>query len=344
VVAGSHLEKNYGLSAKEIIADKNKIDFSFKTKLKSNNSISTLFSMSESLKKFTLILKKINPNIVIILGDRYEMLMAAISAMIQNYPIAHIHGGETTKGAFDDSIRHAISKMANLHFVSHDLYKKRLIELGENSKKIFNFGGLGAENISICKFLSKKQIEEKYKFRFYKKNIVVAFHPVTREPRTAKKYFLELVKALEKFPSIRFIFTYPNIDPENIFIIKIIEKCVKKNKNFISVKSFGQKFFFSVLKNIDGMIGNSSSGILEAPSFKISTINIGNRQKGRAQGNSIINCKPVAKSIEKCIRKIYSKNFKKKIKLSKNIYFKKNTSKNISNTLINFPLRNLAKK
>lgn len=344
VVAGSHLVKNYGLSIREIIEDKNKINFSFKNKYKITDSISTLFSMSESLKKFSLVLNKIKPDLVVILGDRYEMLTAAISATIQNYPIAHIHGGETTEGAFDDSIRHSITKMSNLHFVSHDLYKKKLIKLGENPKNIFNFGGLGAENISLCKFSERNKIEKKFKFKFYKKNILVAFHPVTREQKNTKKYFQQLIDALQKFPDIRFIFTYPNPDPENYIIRKILKKSIKKNRNFVCIKSFGQKFFFSVLKNIDGIIGNSSSGILEAPSFKIGTINIGSRQKGRIQSKSIINCKPKIKSIEKSIRKIYLKNFKRKIKLSKNIYFKKNTSKNIVNTIVKFPLKNLIKK
>jgi len=341
LVAGSHHSKEYGLSINEIISDKNKIDFAFKNKFKETNSLSTLLSMSESLRKFAKIFAKIGPDIVIILGDRYEMLMASISATIYNFPIAHIQGGEITEGAFDDSIRHVITKMSSLHFVSHEKYKKKLIKFGESQKNIFNFGGLGAENIQLTKFIDKKKIEKKFSFKFKEKNILVSFHPVTRESNTTKEYFKQLISTLEKFSDIQFIFTSPNPDPENHIIINILKKYLRKNKNFISVKTFGQKNFFSVLKIVDGIIGNSSSGILEMPSFKKGTINIGNRQKGRIQAASIINCPPKSLSIERSIRKLYSKSFRKKISSSKNLYYKKNTAKKIVKVVSNLPLNNL---
>lgn len=344
LVSGSHHSKEYGSSIKEITSDKNKIDFSFKNKFKKASSLSTLLSMSESLKKFSQILAKIKPSIVIILGDRYEMLMAAVASTIHNFPIAHIQGGETTQGAFDDSIRHSITKMSSLHFVAHKNYKKVLLKFGEPSKRIFNFGGLGAENMKNAKFINKKKIEKKFKFKFKKKNILVAFHPVTREPNTTRKNFNQLILALKKFPDIQFIFTHPNPDPESHIIISILKKKLIKNTNFISVKNFGQKFFLTVLKEVDGIIGNSSSGILEMPSFKKGTINIGNRQKGRIQSKTIINCEAKLLSIEKSIKKLYSKKFKKKIKSTKNLLFKKNTSKNIANIIANYPLKKLIKK
>ena len=344
IVAGSHHDKEYGSTITEILADKNKINFSLKNKIKKSNSLSTLLSMSESLKKFAKIFSKGKPDIVVILGDRYEMLMASISATINRIPIAHIQGGETTEGAFDDTVRHVITKMSSLHFVAHEKYKKILLKFGESKKNIFNFGGLGAENIKLAKFIDKKKIEEKFRFKFKKKNILVVFHPVTREPNTTKKYFNNIISALEKFPEIQFIFTYPNPDPENNIIIKILKKAQKRNKNFVIIKSFGQNNFFSVLKIVDGILGNSSSGILEMPTFKKGTINIGNRQKGRIQVKSVINSYTQSQSIEKSIKYLYSKSFEKKKRLSKNLYFKKNTSRNIVNTLTNFPLKNLIKK
>lgn len=344
LVAGSHHNKKYGLSINEIISDKNKIDFSFKTKFKQTNPLSTLLSMSDSLKKFSKILTKIKPNIVIILGDRYEMLMASISALICNFPIAHIQGGEITEGAFDDNIRHAITKMSSLHFVAHESYKKTLLKFGEPPKRIFNFGGLGAENIQLTKLIDKRKIEKKFNFKFKKRNMLVSFHPVTKQPNTTKKNFNQLLNALQNFSDIQFIFTYPNPDPENHIIINALKKYLIKNKNFVCVKSFGQRNFFSVLNEVDGIIGNSSSGILEMPSFKKGTINIGNRQKGRIQASSIINSNTNTSSIERSIKKLYSKKFKKKIKLTKNAFFKKNTSKNITNIIANFPLKNLFKK
>ena len=344
VVTGAHLEKKYGLSVQEIISDKNYIKNHFKMSPKKDDSTSTLLSMSSGLKKFTLTFKKIKPNLIIILGDRYEMLMAAISAFILQYPVVHIHGGELTEGAFDDSIRHAITKLSNIHFATHEIYKKRIIKLGENPKYVFNFGGLGAENIKLTKFLKKSEIEKKFNFKFQKNNFLVSLHPTTKEKGTTKFFFRELLNAIKLFANTSFIFTYPNPDPENFQIIKQLNKEVKKNKNLFVVKSLGQKNFHSIMNYIDGIIGNSSSGILEAPSFKIGTINIATRQKGRLQVKSILNCKPNKKAIHNLIKKVLSKEFKYKIRNLKNIYQKRDTAKKIVKKLENIPLQNLQKK
>jgi GDP/UDP-N,N'-diacetylbacillosamine 2-epimerase (hydrolysing) len=339
IVTGAHLEKKFGYSVNEIFEDKNKVSFKFREIPKKDNSLSTLLSMSRSLKKFSIILNKAKPDTVIILGDRYEMLTAAIACMIQNITIAHLYGGEITEGSSDNDIRNAISKLANLHFVSHDSHKTRLINMGENPKNIFNVGGLGAENIRLMKLHNKKIIEKKFSINLSKKNIFVAFHPVTKEPFKTKKYFMALITAAKKFREINFIFSYPNPDPESNKIIEILEK-EKRNKNFYIIKSFGQKYFFSLLNNMSGIIGNSSSGILEAPSFKIGTLNIGKRQEGRMQSRSIINCLPNTKAIKLGIKKILSITFNKKLKKIKNIYYKKNTAKHIAKVLINLPKKN----
>jgi GDP/UDP-N,N'-diacetylbacillosamine 2-epimerase (hydrolysing) len=336
IATGAHLEKKFGYSINEILEDKNKVNFKFREVPKKDNSLSTLLSMSGSLKKFSIILNKAKPDTVVILGDRYEMLSAAIACMIQNFTIAHLYGGEVTEGSFDNEIRNAISKLASLHFVSHHSHKSRLINMGENPKNIFDVGGLGAENIRSMTLHSKKILEKKFNINLEKKNILVAFHPVTKEPSKTTKYFMALVSATKKFRDINFIFSYPNPDPENNQIIEILKK-EKINKNFYIIKSFGQKYFFSLLNNINGIIGNSSSGILEAPSFKIGTLNIGKRQEGRIQSKSIINCLPETKAIELGIKKILSNSFSKKLKKVKNIYYKKNTAMQIARVLINSP-------
>jgi len=333
LVTGSHLSEEFGSTFKEIKKDGFLINDKIEIILSSDTPAAVCASIGLGNILFSKSYTKLKPDLLIILGDRYELLSAAISALIHNIPIAHIHGGEKTIGAFDDSIRNAITKISNLHFVSTNEYRKRVIQMGEDKKSVFNFGGFGAEAIKSITLFKKKEIENILKFSFLKKNIVVTFHPETHNIKSSKKNINEILKAIKSFSDIMFIFTLSNADPEGRVINKLVINFVSKNKNSIFSYSLGQKMYYSILKNVDGVLGNSSSGILEVPSFKIGTINIGDRQYGRIQAKNTINVVASKNKIVNAINKITSKNFKKKIKNLNSPYYKPHTSSNVLNVI-----------
>lgn len=291
------------------------------------------------LKKFQNEIKKTRPDLIIILGDRFELLSIAYAATIMSIPIAHIHGGEISEGAFDDNFRHAITKLSNLHFVSTEVYKKRVIQLGENKKNVFNVGSLGVHNLKQMNFYKKNEIESKLNFKIKNKFYLITFHPVTLSKKNES--IDNLLSVLTTLKNHTFIFTAPNIDPNNRDIVGKIKKFVKKNKNSILVNTLGQKMYFSCLKICNGVIGNSSSGIIEAPSLKIPTINIGERQGRREIAASIVSCKNSKHEIKDALKKINSKKFLEKIKYIKNPYYKKNTPDRIVNILENINLKKI---
>jgi UDP-hydrolysing UDP-N-acetyl-D-glucosamine 2-epimerase len=322
IATGNHFNKKKGNTYLDIQKDNTKIDFKIPYNLKKNNVTSIIDEMQNSIGLVKKILTKTKANLVLLLGDRYELLPIVLVALILGIPIAHAHGGEVTEGAFDDSIRHAVTKMSNLHFVCNEVYKKRLIQMGETPKNIFNVGGIGAELIFEKKFISKKIIFEKYNLDKKKEIILVLVHP---ETNNQSENFSNLFKSLSLLTNkFNIIFTAPNSDPGSDIIEDQIEKFVKKY-NSIYVKNLGRIFFHSVMKYSKFVIGNSSSGILEAPSLKTPSIDIGNRQKGRLKSNSILSCDYSAKSIQKCINKI----LKEKILFIDNYYQNKNASKKI---------------
>ena len=328
VVTGTHLDKKYGYTIKEINNDKIKVDKKIKNRSSYYNENEFIKIISKNNLEFFNYYKKIKPDLIIVLGDRYELLSAVIPTILLNIPVAHIHGGEKTLGSFDDTIRNMITEVASLHFTCHDIYKKRVAEIKNSKKNIYNYGSLSVENIKDYSFESKKYLEKKFQLKFVKINILITYHPETRNNSNNEENFLQLLKAIKKFKKINFFFTLPSPDPGNKKIINLIMNFCKINKNCFFVYSFGKKSYFSILNHIDGVIGNSSSGILEVPSFKIPTLNIGDRQFGRIQAASILNCENNHKKIEKNINKILNKNFKKKIKKTKNIFYKKHTAKN----------------
>lgn len=329
VVTGAHLEKNYGDTISEIKKDKIRISKKIKVKVKNYNTKNVMNIFAKSSLKFFDYYEKIKPNLIIILGDRYEMLAAAIPTVTLNVPLAHIHGGEKTQGSFDDNFRNMITSIASLHFTCHDIYKKRVCEIKGSKKNIFNYGSLSIEDIHKLKFETKKFLENKFEIKFASKNILLTFHPETKNKNFNQKSFDQILKAIINFKDINFFFTLPAPDPGNLSIIKQIKAFCKKKTNCYFVPSFGKNSYFSMLNYLDGVIGNSSSGIIEVPSFRIPTINIGNRQTGRLFSKSIINCQYRKNVIQKNIKKIFTKNFKRKIKGTKNIFYKKNTANNI---------------
>ena len=323
VVTGSHLSNKHGYTIKEVI--KSNLDICNKISVISENDTPNDIAQSAAivLKKLSITFSNLKPDLLIILGDRFEILISAFVATLHKIPIAHIAGGEVTVGSYDNQFRHSISKMSFLHFVSNEIYKKRLIQMGENPKKVFNFGNLSLDNLKKEVFASRRFLEKKFKIKFSKINFLVTYHPETLSNKHSKLQFSEILKAISQFKKYNFIFTSANSDECGDIINDMIKKYVKKKNNAFYVKSFGQANYFSVLKNVCGVIGNSSSGIIEAPSFKIGTINIGDRQKGRIKCESTISCKSNAKEIYFSINKILDKKYKKKLEKIRNPYLKK---------------------
>jgi len=345
IVTGSHLSEKHGMTINEIKKDKLKINSMVDLKLIADKPMDIVGSMSRGMKLFSHELKKLKPDIVVVLGDRSEIYSAATSAMILRIPIAHIHGGEVTFGAYDDSLRHAITKLANIHFVATSEYRKRVIQLGENPNRIFNFGGLGVSAIKKVSLLSKNVLEKKLDFKFAKRNLLVCYHPETMISEIEnKRNFQELLDVLKDLKQTNIFFTSPNADAGNKIIAAMIKDFVRKYSFAKGYKSLGQVNFFSILKQVDGIIGNSSSGVLEAPSFSIATVNIGERQTGRIKADSVIDCKPSKKEILQSIRLMYSKKHLEICMKVKNPYQNGNTSKKIFQKLVNVPLINLQSK
>ncbi len=343
IVTGAHLAKNYGYTVEAIKKDKLKITSKINLKIKKTDEKNLAKAMAISLEKTTDELSKIKPDIVILLGDRYELLSSAISCMILNIPIGHIHGGEITEAAFDDSIRHSITKMSHLHFVANDVYKKRVMQLGENKKNIFNVGGLGLDNLKYTKLLNKKELEKNLRIKFLKKSCLVTFHPVTLEKNTINQ-LIQLLEAMKNFKDITFIITSPNADTVGVTMKRIILRYVKNNKNFHFYNSLGQLRYLSMIKLVDFVLGNSSSGIIEVPELNKYTINIGDRQKGRLMAKSIIQCKPNKTDIINKIKLIYGKYKNKKILNNSNLHGKAGASLKIYNILKKANLKKLIKK
>ena len=329
-VTGMHLSPTFGNTYKEIIKDGFVVDKKVKILSHSDTPKFVLKSMGLGIIKFASLFNVDKPDLLVVLGDRYEIMSATIAAYFNQIPIAHISGGDTTLGAVDESIRHSITKMSWLHFVSNTASRKRVIQLGENPKRVFVTGSLGVDRLRHTKLLSKKFIEKKMKFKFNKRNILITYHPVTLERNTSASQFKEILSAVSKLKNTKLIFTYPNSDTFGRIVINMIKKFVSSKKcDSIQFSSMGHVNYLSVLNNVDCILGNSSSGIIEAPSLKIPTINIGDRQNGRLKANSVIDSKPKKKLILKSINKIYTYKFRNNLKYTHNVYEYKDSSNKI---------------
>lgn len=344
IVTGMHLSPEFGLTYKEIEKEF-KIDKKIEMLLSSDTPIGISKSMGLAQISFAESYEELKPDIVVILGDRYEIFSATSAAMIAKIPIAHLHGGETTEGAFDESIRHSITKMSHLHFTATEEYRNRVIQLGEHPSRVSNIGGLGIENIKRLKLLTKDEFEKSIEFKLNKKNILVTFHPVTLENSTAKEQFKKLVDAIDELEDTNIIFTKANSDTDGRVINKMIDEYVIKNSHkSIGFTSLGQLRYLSALQFVDAVVGNSSSGLAEAPSFKIGTINIGDRQKGRIKGDSVIDCFPNKKSIKEAFDKLYSIKFQNILSNTYNPYGDGCASQKIIEILKNVNFDNILKK
>lgn len=344
IVTGMHLSPEFGLTYKEI-----EKEFTIHKKIEMLLSSDTVVGISKSMGlahiSFAEAYDELKPDLVVVLGDRYEIFSAATTATIARIPLAHLHGGETTEGAYDEAMRHSITKMSQLHFVATEVYRKRVIQLGEHPHRVFNVGGLGIENIKRLDLLSKEAFEASIDFNLAPKNLLVTFHPVTLEESTAQQQFQELLNAIDELEETHIIFTKANSDSDGRVINHMIDGYVSKNSHkAIGFTSLGQLRYLSALQFVDAVVGNSSSGLLEAPSFKIGTINIGDRQKGRMKASSVIDCEPTKKSIKKALGELYSLSFQEQLKTVENPYGKGDASKDILNVIASVDLKNIVKK
>ncbi len=347
VVTNMHLSPKFGNTYKEIENDGFNIDY--KVPIIDENSVdnaeTTVKSMAKALSGFADAYHELKPDMIVLLGDRYELMAAAEAALIMRIPIAHIHGGEVTQGAYDDAIRHSITKMSHLHFTSTEEYKNRVIQLGEQPDRVFNVGSLGVENVKKLPLMEKEEIEAEIGFAINKNTILVTYHPVTLGCRTVRDDIEDFISALEERKDLRIIFTMPNSDTGGQFIVKAIDDFVSRNAaRTKAYKSLGVVRYLSVMRQVAAVVGNSSSGLLEAPSFGIPTLNIGDRQRGRVAANSVYDCAPDKNSIIKGLDYILSDKFRKLAYTVRNPYEKENTAEEIFKVISNYPLECLGQK
>jgi len=344
IATGMHLSPEFGMTVDAIEADGFTIERKVEMLLSSDTAVGVTKSMGLGMIGFADALAALKPDLMLVLGDRYEIFAAVVSAMIARIPIAHLHGGEATEGAFDEAIRHSITKMSHLHFVAAEEYRHRVIQLGEKPENVFNVGGLGIDNILRLKLLSQDELEETLNFKLEKRNLLITFHPVTLEQNTSSQQMDELLTALAEMENTGLIFTMPNADTEGLILFRMIEAFCAQHSHARVYKSLGQLRYLSCINHVDGVIGNSSSGLLEVPSFKKGTINIGDRQSGRLKAASVIECNADRKAISKALKRLYSTEFQEQLSAVENPYGNGGASEAIVRRLESEPLENLVMK
>ncbi|AFA49240.1 UDP-N-acetylglucosamine 2-epimerase [Acetobacterium woodii] len=333
VVTGTHLSSEFGMTIHEIEEDGFPIAERIDILLSSDTMAAISKTMGLALILFSDVFQRQNPDMLIVLGDRYELIPICSCAMNAQVPISHISGGETTEGVIDECVRHCITKMSYLHFPACELYRKRIIQLGETPNRVFNFGDIGVEVIRTIDLYEKKEMEEIVGFSLERRYGCITFHPITLESELLEKQINELLIAITEFPKMHFIFTKSNSDANSRMINKKIDEYVAKHKNCVAFKSLGIRRYLSCVKYADVIIGNSSSGIVEAPSFGIPSVNIGDRQKGRLQASSVINCRPEANDIINAIDLSQTESFRIRAKNTINPYASGNTVECIINVI-----------
>lgn len=345
VVTGMHLSPEFGLTYKSIEENNFSITKKVEMLMSSDTSIGISKSMGLGMISFSECFSELNPDLIVVLGDRYEIFAAVASAMVCRIPIAHIHGGEATEGSIDEAIRHSITKMSHIHFTATDEYRKRVIQLGEQPDRVFNTGTPGMDNIFKIELLEREDFEKSIDFELGEFNALVTYHPVTLENNTSSHQFSELLSALGKMNNLKVIFTKPNSDTDGRIIIQMIDAFVRADpERYCSFISLGQLRYLSALQHVDLVLGNSSSGLTEVPSFKIPTINIGDRQKGRLKAESVIDCQPLEAEIQLAISLGLSQTFREKCRHVQNPYGAGGASVKIKDILKNIDLSGIIKK
>ena len=344
IVSGMHLSPEFGMTYQEIEEDGFEINAKVEMLLSSDSPAGISKSIGLGVIGFADEFQRADLDMLILLGDRYEALSAAISAMVMRIPIAHLHGGELTEGAIDEGIRHSITKMSYLHFTSTEEYRRRVIQLGENPERVFCVGAIGVENIKKINLMTKEELERSIHFEIDENTVIVTYHPVTLENNTVEEQFLNLLEVLDRNPKIRMIFTKANADTNGRIVNELIDKYAAQNsERACAFMSLGQKRYLSALKYCRIVIGNSSSGIIEAPSFGKPIINIGDRQKGRICADSVINCGYTQQEIQQAMETALTEEFENKARNCRNPYEKENTAANIISVIKDYLLNDKIK-
>tara|TARA_B100001939_G_scaffold347899_1_gene371206 strand:+ start:1945 stop:3099 length:1155 start_codon:yes stop_codon:yes gene_type:complete len=342
LVGGMHLSPEFGKTINQIKNDGFPIADRFEFLLSSETPVGISKSMALASISAAEFFSRNMPDLLLVLGDRYEALAIAQSAMVARIPIAHIHGGEITEGLIDEAIRHSITKMSHIHFAATQDYKKRIIQLGENPEYVFNFGAPGIDSIKKLKLLSKKNLQKKINFNLGESFFAVTFHPVTLSNNGGSEELRNLLEALDDYPDTKLVISYPNADTDSRLFIDMLREYKDKNSERVLLcESLGQLKYLSVLKHSCLVIGNSSSGIIEAPSLGIPTVNIGERQDGRISGKTVINCSEDVESIKIALRKALSNNFIDKCKKAENPYGNGDASNKIVKKLKELDIENI---
>ncbi|MFW6258824.1 MAG: UDP-N-acetylglucosamine 2-epimerase, partial [Halochromatium sp.] len=309
IATGMHLSPEFGLTVRDIEADGFRIDRRVEMLLSSDTPVGVTKSMGVGMIGFADALADLAPDMLLVLGDRYEILVAASAAMIARIPIAHLHGGEATEGLIDESIRHSLTKLSHLHFVAAEAYRDRVIQLGEQPQRVFQVGGLGIDNMLRLELLDRDALEAALAFKLGPRNLLVTFHPVTLEHNTSAEQMAALLAALGELEDTHLIFTLPNADPDGRVLFQQIREFCADHPQAKAYTSLGQVRYLSCIRHVDGVVGNSSSGLLEVLSFHTGTINIGERQRGRLRASSVIDCDPTQESLRAALQRLYSEDF-----------------------------------
>ena len=344
IATGMHLSPEFGLTLHEIEADNYRIDRKVEMLLSSDTPIGITKSMGLGMIGFSDALAELQPNLLLVLGDRFEIFAAASAALIARIPIVHIHGGESTEGVIDEAIRHSITKMSHLHFVAAEEYRQRVIQMGEDPDRVFQVGGLGVDSILRLELLSLHELEAAIGLRFLSRNLLITFHPVTLEKDTSAAQVDQLLAALGELKDTGLIFTMPNADTDGRILFDRITGFCRERANAKAFASLGQLRYLSCIRYVDAVVGNSSSGLAEVPSFKKATINIGDRQRGRLRATSVIDCEPNYLSIMQAINRSYSPEFIHQLKTAENPYGNGGASSSIVESLEKLSLEGLLKK
>jgi UDP-hydrolysing UDP-N-acetyl-D-glucosamine 2-epimerase len=341
IVSGMHLSPLFGRTWRDVEAQGIKIDRKIRLQLSGRSNLENLNSIGLGMKGFGKALSELRPDIVVLLGDRFELIAPAVSALLLGIPIAHIHGGELTEGAIDDSVRHAITKMASLHFAATEVYRKRIIQMGEVPERVFNFGAPGLDQIHAAPLMTRRQVELDLGISLQKPVALVTYHPVTRDRDSVEDQLRSLIGAIEA-SGLHAVFTMANADAQGNIINRRLEAtCAENPDRFKWVPHLGHRRYLSCLKHFAVMIGNSSSGLTEAPSFRMPVVNIGDRQQGRVRAQNIIDVRCTKDAIAEGIRHALSPRFLKSLRRMRNPYDRFHdgrASERIKNVLKNVPI------
>lgn len=344
IATGMHLSPEFGLTYREIENDGFRIDRKVEMLTSSDTPTGIAKSMGLGMIGFADAFASLQPDLVVVLGDRFEIFAAASAGLVACLPVAHLHGGETTEGAFDEALRHSITKMSQLHFVATEEYRRRVIQLGESPERVFLVGGLGVDGIRRLRLMTRGELEASLGIEFGARSLLITFHPATLESSSAESQMAELLAALAERDDTRLIFTLPNADTNGRALIRMVNDFVAAHRNACAFASLGQLRYISCIAQVDGVIGNSSSGLIEVPSFRKGTIDIGDRQRGRLRADSVIHCEPRRDDIAAALSTLYSNEFALRLKNVRNPYGDGGASERVLEILKNHELSGIVRK